>query len=36
LAAPFITKTMMKYWPDVVQDYIEGRRPERQGERDAE
>lgn len=36
LAAPFITKTMKKYWPDVVQDYIEGRRPERQGERDAE
>ncbi len=36
LAAPFITKTMKKYWPDVLQDYIEGRRPERQGERDAE
>ena len=35
LAAPFITKTMKKYWPDVLQDYIEGRRPERQGERDA-
>jgi len=26
MAAPFITRTMKKYWPDVLQDYIEGRR----------
>ena len=24
LAAPFITKTLKKYWPDVVQNYIDG------------
>ncbi len=26
MAAPFITRTLKKYWPDVVQNYIDGQK----------
>ncbi|MEE2883206.1 MAG: NAD(P)H-dependent oxidoreductase subunit E [Planctomycetota bacterium] len=35
MAAPFITKTLKKYWPDVVQNYIAGHGIENIREKDS-
>ena len=35
MAAPFITKTLKKYWPDVLQNYIAGHGIENIREKDS-